>query len=414
LPEGDEGGGGFIAEDDDAGGFIPDEGEGGFVPDDDGAGGFLPDDGDAGGFIADDTSDPKVISTSASTPTGSRHAPKVPLTRIPALLSQLNLPADDDVLNVFRASATGWADEEGDEAGSSRRRRPNEPEEEDRDSKLGVERKDFRAVCAALLGGDEGDLPLSEDEGEDVDMEQEASNADVLGPGRRRQRPSALAPPSGSDDEDDEDGDGFEPTMSEGSSLSSLSSDSEYGASRKRSKATSTTTPKGKSKGKGKARAAGTETDASAVTTPRRKGKSKKDALVADDGPIKLNTRQKEMVRTLWEMLKPPQAEQQQGASRGRRGGGGSNPNVLGRDEVKAWVRQLGEMWTDDEVSLSTRSCELRVRMLGLVKCVLMTDHRYGLALFDAARKARSVIRRLWPSHGPWKDRMRTEYVMDP
>ncbi len=33
-----------------------------------------------------------------------------------------------------------------------------------------------------------------------------------------------------------------------------------------------------------------------------------------------------------------------------RRPGRGSH--ILGRDEVKKWVRDLGEMWTDDEVSL--------------------------------------------------------------
>jgi hypothetical protein len=31
---------------------------------------------------------------------------------------------------------------------------------------------------------------------------------------------------------------------------------------------------------------------------------------------------------------------------------------VLGRDEVKRWVRELGEMWTDEEVRL-VRSCAL-------------------------------------------------------
>lgn len=320
-------GGGFIEED--QGGFVPDDEEGGFMPEDE-AGGFVDED-PGGGFVDDDEEQPSTPST------------KVPLNHIPALLAYLNLPSDEDVLGVFRASASGWEDD--DDYSSRRRRAQADETEEERDAKLGVERKDFRAVCAALIEDDVAEEAGS-DQDERGDGDVDMGGDDVqLGEGRRRQRPQRTTYSS----EGSNDDGGFLPSDSEHSSLSSLSSDSEYGASRKKTRAkssTAITTPqsqsKSKGKAKGKAKATGTDTDNTATSTPKRTRKKKTD-LIAEDGPIKLNSRQKEMVKALWQMLKPDQEQ-----VKGKRA---QNPNVLGRDEVKVWARQLGEMWTDEEVN---------------------------------------------------------------
>lgn len=236
LPDGDEGAGGFIP-DDDAGGFIPDDDAGGFIPDDD-AGGFIPDDEEGGGFVTDET---PAAPTASATPTD-----RVPIGRVPALLASLGLPSDEDVLSVFRASAAGWDDEEEGSGGA-------------------VSLKDWRAVCAALMTpGNDDDL---QDEGEDGNLEEDLSS---LSSDEDDFRPSA---------EDDEEEDG-----------------SEYG-----------------------------KKSASATPAPRRRQKRQPK--------VHLSSQQKELGRDIWDMLKPQ---------------GGV---TLTKDEVKKWAREMGEMWSDDEVS---------------------------------------------------------------
>lgn len=145
----DDGGGGGFLPDDDAGGFIADDG-GGFLPEDDG-GGFVP--YDDGGFIPEDDAGPSTVpsagpSTAPNTRATSPADDRIPLRLIPTLLSSLGLASDEDVLSVFRAIGEGEA------------------------SDSGVRRKDFRAVCAALMppddpdGGDEGDDDDEPDAGE--------------------------------------------------------------------------------------------------------------------------------------------------------------------------------------------------------------------------------------------------------
>ncbi|RXK40935.1 hypothetical protein M231_01783 [Tremella mesenterica] len=242
------------------GGFIPDD-EGGFL--DEAEGGFLPEDEEPMGSPVPD------LIPDADNPSISENnqTARVPLHLLPTLLTSLGLPSDSDVLSVFRSSASGW-DAEFD--ADSRRRKRGEEE-------AGVERKDFRAVCAALMGPDENEQDLgSEDE--------EAADAFTL--------------------PDDSD-----------SSLSPISSESSYGGRRT-------------SEGKQKA----TEEDRPA------KGRRKKLEM---NGPVKLSTQQKEAVRDIWEMLKPP----------GEQGKRGHAANILGKEEVKKWARALGEMWSEDELS---------------------------------------------------------------
>jgi len=119
-----------------AGGFVIDDAEcGGSSIDDEGPGGFLvPNDidGDADSYVA--------------------------LSSIPNALCLLGLEADDEVLAVFRNAATGWGVRSEDAQG--------------------VCRKDWRAVCAVLLGDQEGmeaetpgkeNIEIDEDSGSEGD-----------------------------------------------------------------------------------------------------------------------------------------------------------------------------------------------------------------------------------------------------
>jgi hypothetical protein len=219
-------------------------------------------------------------------------------------------------LNVFKASATGWTTDGEDDGGGRRGRGRGDDGEE----KLGVERKDFRAVCAAIMDG-------GEDEGDDtMDIDQ----VDIGGD---------------SDSSDVEDA--FE--LDEGSELSSLSSDSEYGASKKKTRA-ATSRSTASAKGKGKARDTG---DDSAPPTPAKTRRKKGANLMEQAGPLKLVGRQREVARELWDMMKRTNGEE--AVKKTKKGEGSAH--ILGREEIKMWVREMGEMWTEDEVS-TTISCE--------------------------------------------------------
>lgn len=240
---------GFVAEDD-AGGFVIDDDAGGFVPDDD-QGEFLPQD-DAGGFVSDGgyqdggyqdgvvSEDSKHLEQQQPSHYSSQTFTKlVPLYLLPTLLTSLGLPSDEDVLQVFRASAMGW-----DESSNKRAL--------DTEDAAGVELKDFRAVCAALMDPDDGE------EVEDVEL--------------------------GSNDDDD-DKDTFEPSGEE-SVLTSLS-ESSYGGTpnKNRSKTARNTSGKTRVKGKG----------------------------VLED-QISLSSNQRAMVKDIWDMLKPSEKQKKLGA----------------------------------------------------------------------------------------------------
>ena len=68
----------------------------------------------------------------------------IPFTQIPTALSLLNLPPDEQVLAVFRNAASGWSQMDVNIEGQ--------------DEQQGVvSRKDFQAICAALLDSHEGE-----------------------------------------------------------------------------------------------------------------------------------------------------------------------------------------------------------------------------------------------------------------
>ncbi|EKM50445.1 uncharacterized protein PHACADRAFT_104370 [Phanerochaete carnosa HHB-10118-sp] len=165
--------GGFLLEGTpEAGGFISDAGAGGFLPEDSTlGGGFLPEssDEDENAGENDDGARPDTI----------------PFNLIPSALQLLDLqPDDEDVLSVFRNAATGWENERG------------APED---DAHLFVSRKDWRAVCAALLnvGG--------EDDAEDVDDEAVGDNDPELS--RPSEEEYVESEDGSEEDEEDEDSD---------------------------------------------------------------------------------------------------------------------------------------------------------------------------------------------------------------
>lgn len=79
----------------------------------------------------------------------------IPLPSIPRTLRLLDLESDDEVLGVFRNAASGWG------AGNA----DNE----------GVNRKDWRAICATLLEGQEG-IALGSEETGVVEMEEDSGS----------------------------------------------------------------------------------------------------------------------------------------------------------------------------------------------------------------------------------------------
>ncbi|KAF7794321.1 hypothetical protein EIP86_005455 [Pleurotus ostreatoroseus] len=155
-----------------AGGLVvenPEPAAGGFVTEDTSAGGFLP--SNSSGFSEPGTRTPG-SSEDEDTPSHPAHT-HIPLTLIPTALQLLDLqPDDEDVLDVFRNAASGWEGARGSAPRSQ--------------TELRVSRKDWRAVCAALLdatvgGGDnENDDDEAMSEREDVVEESEGDSEEYV------------------------------------------------------------------------------------------------------------------------------------------------------------------------------------------------------------------------------------------
>ncbi|KIP08811.1 hypothetical protein PHLGIDRAFT_68676 [Phlebiopsis gigantea 11061_1 CR5-6] len=158
--------GGFIVDDAPApGGFLVDDAPGGFVVDDAMDGGFIPE-------SSSSTDDDETMNT-------PNRLDQIPLSTIPSALQLLDLqPDDEDVLSVFRNAATGWENKHDSFA------------EKQDEAHLLVGRKDWRAVCAALMdvgagdgqdqAGDHDDVEMGaeEDEGEEWVESDDASDFD--------------------------------------------------------------------------------------------------------------------------------------------------------------------------------------------------------------------------------------------
>lgn len=117
------------------------------------AGGFLPSSGTSGPTHKADVN--------------PYHA-RIPLSLIPTALQLLDLqPDDEDILSVFRNAASGW------ETSQTSNRTPQKGDDEQF-----VSKKDWRAVCAALL--DDGQRESGDEENDvDVDMAEAKENDGV-------------------------------------------------------------------------------------------------------------------------------------------------------------------------------------------------------------------------------------------
>ncbi|KAI0825847.1 hypothetical protein BC629DRAFT_1277188 [Irpex lacteus] len=232
--------GGFLAEDSPApGGFLPDD------EDQPMGGGFLPDDAassEAGGFVPSSAS----VSVDGDD-TDKTEITHIPLHLIPRALQLLDLqPDDQDVLDVFRNAASGW----GSTARGSRIRGQGEQE-------MVVSRKDWRAVCAALLDTSAPDEEDGEESEGGVKMdvdESEASEEEYVGSDGQSEDPEE-------DDSEDE--------YQEGGFVRS--------------------TPQRKDKGKGKAKAA----SSNRKTRSRKTSYSSESSEDFDGKPRQLTARQK-------------------------------------------------------------------------------------------------------------------------
>ena len=116
---------------------------------------------------------------------------------------------------------------------------------------------------------------------------------------------------------------------------------------------------------------AGESSKPNLTKSPRPKSKrSRKDLEEQTDRKqLTLNSRQKEVVREIWDMLKPKAKD------------GGRSSNILGREDVKYWVRTLGEMWSEDEVSLDRLVPVLMGRLWIWLGCSRLSTRGEGLIL---------------------------------
>ncbi|OSX64217.1 hypothetical protein POSPLADRAFT_1137493 [Postia placenta MAD-698-R-SB12] len=149
------------------GGFLmPDEQPGGFLLDTDSLGGFTSDNTGAGGLISED------IAAGGSLHEEQIQRNQIPLSLIPTALQLLDLPPDDaDILSVFKNAASGWTDTV-----------PRASKSADADYEQFVSRKDWRAVCAALLdtGLDSPTDSEHEDAADTLDTDNDVSEDEYM------------------------------------------------------------------------------------------------------------------------------------------------------------------------------------------------------------------------------------------
>lgn len=144
-------------------------------------GGFLLDD-NLGGFFP--PSPPAAGHETGHRSERDEQSSYIPLSRIPHALQLLDLPPDDEeVLAVFRNAATGWEDDDSSRRTARRRKRDLTTTSEDNDATEElVSLRDWRAVCAAVMGEDgddeddrEGSSAINGDEILDATGEEDSS-----------------------------------------------------------------------------------------------------------------------------------------------------------------------------------------------------------------------------------------------
>lgn len=264
-----------------------------------------------------------------------RGGSRLPFSHLPAIMASIDLPWDDEVLGVFRSVASLPGDE-----GQGRQ-----------SESLGehTSRRDFRAVCAALMGpADESEEQEEEEQGRQrhiKDVADDSAGGGFVLDNHDGDEDVDMEPPADDDDEDDSGdeyrdddqhgGDGRgdrDLNRSSSSELSSAYSDS------------------------GGARAGGRPATSSGAPSTRRRARRGAAAqqppadaaeLAAGRAPTRrLSREEKEWVGKMWETMFEGAAAA--GQTHARAGG----PRMLGRQEIKRWAELLGESWTDQEVSV--------------------------------------------------------------
>lgn len=163
---------------------------GGFLVDDPQPGGFVVDETQAGGFVVNSGSD------DGQEAEEQERVSKMPFSLLPAALQLLDLqPDDEDVLGVFRNAASGWDNKD---ASAS-------------PSELFVDRRDWRAVCTALLEPAAAEDDDDDDDGDnrekDVEMDDATRQADEessSGSGDEYREPEDLSDLTDFDDENND------------------------------------------------------------------------------------------------------------------------------------------------------------------------------------------------------------------
>lgn len=250
-------GGGFVVDDEDV-----EMGDGGGG----GGGGFIPDEEDGSDIISDH---PGATTTTTTTTASSPHL--LPLSALPATIESLGLEWDTDVLAVFQSQSM--------------------------DQSTGATKRDFRAVCAAMMEVEqEGEVDEEQVGGDDeFDMDDDSED-EYKGVG---QEDDGLDSPlsSISDDEDDKD------------------NDNNY----------NDTNPSNKSRRRHRQPPPPTTT----TSDP---------SMRIDNPQIKLSHDQKQFISRMWETMF-------EGSTRER------GQRLLGREQVKRWAGIMGETWGDDELT---------------------------------------------------------------
>lgn len=243
-------------------------GGGGFLPDDEeGHSGFVDDMMMGGGFMTENAEEP--IAQPTSHLYDQPDIDGITLSAMPEVMNSLQLTWDEDVLAAFEGVCT--------QTTSS--------------GETYATRRDFRAVCAALMEPEEN--------GEDQRMSED------------------------DDDEEDAYAEGQEDAEMQVSDASSpLSEDEDFG------------TPNSKAKTKGKGRQGG--------KGKRTKTNDRDLRLDPAAAQVKLSREQKEWITMMWNTM----FEGSQPSIIAQRG-----PRVLGKEEVKRWAEMMDQTWSDAEVS---------------------------------------------------------------
>ncbi|KZT63493.1 hypothetical protein DAEQUDRAFT_680273 [Daedalea quercina L-15889] len=172
---------------------------GGFIADDIWPGGFLPEgDVQPGGFVVDAAvPQDSAANTARRISENGDAGARIPLSFIPHALQLLDLqPDDEDVLAVFRHAASGWED-----------KGHITPHSRELDEQY-VDRQDWRAVCAVLLGGDEGDEDFNPSRSGALDASDEGGELTPLESSNAEDEYEGSEPLGGSSEVSDDASDG--------------------------------------------------------------------------------------------------------------------------------------------------------------------------------------------------------------